>query len=343
MVIGNESTSGGESQGVTSEVTTEGVNAETADAGDDGEEGELSYEQWLEKHEAEKAAKKAEPKKDQGKGKEEKRAKAASDDKPGSKDDDLSGKRDGKSEAEGKADGTDYLTLKVDGEELKLTKEQAITKLQKYEAAEVRIKEATEIKKQAGEFINFIKQNPIEALKRVGVDFYKLAEEKLYEKLQYEAMEPKDKEAFDTKQTLAQREAELAKYKATEEAKTKEIKEAAEKDRIEKATGEARAVLEQQMIHAMETTGLPRNKFTVTRMALYMKDAIAKGYGDVKPMDVADLVAADYKEAIDQARKSEVAKFQDRRQAANDQPRVTGHKPQRHKAKRITSIYDLID
>lgn len=347
MILGNEGMStGGDSANVDSTVISDAAEAsdDGDDAeGDDGEDAIPTYEEWLEKNKdfgkkkETKSAKSEDSKGQQTEGKSDEKARTAknSDDSKGAKNDDVSGKGDGKDRP------ADTFKLKVDGEEIELTKDQAIAKLQKYEAAEARIKEATEIKKQAGEFINFVKKNPIEAMKRIGVDFTKLAEDHIYEQLQYKAMSESERAAYDKTKDLEAKASELERYKAQEQEASKAAAEKAEKERIEKATSEARVVLERQMIQAMETTGLPANTFTVTRMALYMKDALSKGHKNITPMDVAGLVKRDYAEAIEQARKAEVKNFKS--QPMKDQaPKSTAHKPVKTR-KRISSIYDLID
>lgn len=338
---------GGESANVEPTVVNEAIESDSDETdGDDGEDSIPTYEEWLAKNKDIGAKKEtkggksedAKAKQAEGKADEKARDPKASKDSDGAKDsaDDVSGKGIGKDRP------AETFKLKVDGEEIELTKEQAIARLQKSEAAELRIKEATEIKKQAGEFINFFKKNPIEALNRVGVDFDKLAEDRIYEKLQYNAMSEQERKAHDTAKALKDKETELSKYKEAEEKAAKEAQARAEKERIEKATNEARTVLERQFIQAMESSGLPNTKYTVTRMALYMKDALSKGHKNITPMDVVDLVKQDYADEIEKARKADVKNFKSQ-PMKEQEPRVTGHRPAKSAKRRISSIYDLID
>lgn len=320
------------------------ANGEETDEGDLDSDGDITYEAWLAKQNGTKAKEKKGGKEEIGKSKqveakdkEKARDPKDSKDTDGAEDTDVPGKGSGKAES-----AADEITYRVDGEDIKITKAEAIKRLQVEAAGEKRMQEAATIRKQAGEFINWVKQNPIAALAKVGIDFDKLAEDRIYEKLQYQAMPEHERKLHDTTKTLAEREAELKEFKEKQEASEKQAREAVEAERIEKATNEARTVLEQQMIHAMEVTGLPRNKFTVTRMALYMRDAIAKGYKDVTPMDVADFVHKDWQESLETQRKSEVERFKARGQTEQE-PRVTTHKPAKTAKRRITSIYDLID
>lgn len=309
------------------ETTSENLDAKNVDDAPVGEEDtasdkEMSFEEW-QKKEAEAAGK---PEEEEAKPEEEDQKKEEEKEAPKKKEEEL---RDVEYSVDGKtftAKGSDipHMLAKVAG-------------------ADQRYNDAANVRKEALEFVNFIKENPIEAMAKAGLDFEELAIEHVYNKYEYDNMTEEQQKHHDGAK-------ENAKLKEENDRLNKrDTDEKAEADRVreqeihDKETEAAQENLGQEIQEALEasTSGIPRNKFTVSRMALYMKDGLSKGY-DLSAADVLQYVERDYKEMMEDARKSEVKEFKENQVneiATGDGTVKSNKKPQ----KRISSIYDLLD
>lgn len=185
------------------------------------------------------------------------------------------------------------LKMKIDGKEEEITEEEAIVLAQKGKAADKRFQEAAAKQKEAEEVLEYIKQNPGEALKKLGLDPRKFSEEYLVEQLKREAETPEAKEIRETKEKLAafekkEAEREAAKKKADEEeAMSAKQRANAEKERqiIEKYDG--------IFLAALQKSGLPKNAYTVSRMAELQRVNL-KSKGDFSADQLAKVVKEDY-------------------------------------------------
>jgi hypothetical protein len=180
--------------------------------------------------------------------------------------------------------GVKKYKVKVNGEDMEVTEDELIQGFQTRKAADAKFREAAMARKQAEEFISLLKKDPIKVLSHpsLGIEFRKLAEEYLYNQLEEEMMDPKDRE--------------LKKYKA--------IMEEQERARDERAKAEQEAQIEQlkaeysqnyvkDITEALQNTGLPKNEFTVKKIAFYMAEALKRGYS-LTAKQVAPLVKEDY-------------------------------------------------
>ena len=306
---------------------------------DESDEPELSFEEWQAQQNGDSDEDSSDGKPDSDvddNTEDEAKEDEAKDEEPAEGKDKAEDSKGAKSEVK-------VYKVKVDGkeEEIEVKESEIPALMSKAIAAQQRFEDAANIRKEAQEFVQFIKSNPVEALKRAGIDFQELAESHLMEQIKYSQMSDVEREAHDSKQTLAQREAELKRYKDQEEAQRKSQEEAQKAQEQERAVNEQRDVLQGQIIQAMEASNLPRNKFTVSRMAGYMRAGLARGQ-NLGPMDVIDHVKADYAEVLEQARKQDVERFKQSKQTIK-QPVKTKHKPNNKSKKRISSIYDLLD
>jgi hypothetical protein len=172
----------------------------------------------------------------------------------------------------------------VDGEKIEVTEEELLKGYQTRKASDKRFMEAAKEKKQAETFLRLLKENPLEVLKHpaLGHDLRKLAEEYIYQELQKESMDPKERELLEYKEKIR-------KYE-DQERKTKEDMEA--KDREELKTKFAQDY-HKDIIQALDKSGLPKSATTVKKMAFYLHQAAKRGY-KVGAADVVDLVREDY-------------------------------------------------
>lgn len=174
--------------------------------------------------------------------------------------------------------------VKVNGVEAEVDEQELITAYQVRKASDERFREGNLRKKQAEEFVNLLRTNPMKVLSNpnLGIDMRKLAEDYLIQQMEEESLSPEQKELREAKSKLQQFE---------------EEKKAIETEREQAAAQELRQRhtenYTKDITQALETSGLPRTEHTVKRMAYYMYQALLKGY-DLSASDVADLVKQDY-------------------------------------------------
>ena len=174
--------------------------------------------------------------------------------------------------------------VKIDGAESEVDEDELIRSYQLRQTADKRMQEATQARKQAEEFVHLLKHDPVKLLTdpRIGHDMKKIAEDYLISQLEEEQMTPEQKELKKTK-------AELQKY----ESWKKEQEEAAVRSRDEQLTQHYQNHYQQEIITALEGSGLPKTQGTVNRMIYYMSQALQNGY-ELSAKDVTDLVMSDY-------------------------------------------------
>jgi hypothetical protein len=174
--------------------------------------------------------------------------------------------------------------LKVNGKEREVTEEELLSGYNRAEAAEERFKEAAMTKKQAEEFVNMLKKDPIALLKdpRLGHDVRMIAEKYLLEQMQEEMLTPEQKELKEAK-------AKLKAYEDQKRAIEQEQMKARDKELTEKYTAD----YSNQIIKALNENSLPKTEYTVKRIAYYMHLGLQKGL-NLSASDVADKVKQDY-------------------------------------------------
>jgi hypothetical protein len=140
--------------------------------------------------------------------------------------------------------------------------------------------------KQMGRLAELLKTNPRAILENpaLGLDIHKLAEEILWEKIQREKMDPKDRELAELKARIAEREKSDEKLKAELEEKEMAAKVEAAKEKYRDMIGKA-----------VEEAKLPNTKKVVAQMAYYIKLYNQSGK-DVDMKAIADQVKKDHME-----------------------------------------------
>ncbi len=173
----------------------------------------------------------------------------------------------------------EYEELIVNGKTHKVTKEELKRRAQLGWAANEKFESASAKEKKVQKILEGAKSNPIQALMdpELGLsrEQIKDAFEAWYHK---EFIEP---EGLSQEQLEARKDREeLQKYKEQERLK----KEQEEKETEEKMTAAEREQVQASLIKAIEENKLPKTKFTVSRMAFYMRKASENGV-DI-PMDL---------------------------------------------------------
>ena len=151
-------------------------------------------------------------------------------------------------------------------------------------ASSEKFEEASKVKKQLVDLVELMKTDPIEVLKHpaLGHDVRKLVEDWLYGQIQYDNMDPKEKELIDVKNEL----------KITRQ-KEEQTKKEAQNREIESYRTHYAKQYQGEIQEAMETSGLPKTPETVSRLVYYLKKGLAKNVR-LKATDVVDLVRDDY-------------------------------------------------
>lgn len=176
-----------------------------------------------------------------------------------------------------KADGAE-VTEELDDTELS-------NRLSLAKAAHKRMQESAKILKEKEAFERSLKENPLDILTKQdfnGRSFQDLAEEFLMKRIEEESMTPEQRSQRD-------RDLELKKYKDAEAARQK----AEEDQKAEQLANHYRAEYEKAIISGLESSSLPKNEFTVKRMAELMQKNIQLGL-DLEPQYIAQLVKEDY-------------------------------------------------
>lgn len=194
--------------------------------------------------------------------------------------------------------------MKVNGKTVRMTRDEMVRRAQLAAGADERFEQAAAKEKHVTGILSRAKSNPIGALMEAGLtkDEAREAFESWYS-TEYIEPEALTKEQRDLKAAQD----ELKRYRTLE----KEYKERLKAEQEEQEVSVQRELIQKQIIEAMDSHKLPRSKFTVSRIAFYMRQAAQKGFE--APMDLiiqqvkqerADLVSnnvqdADYSGLID--------------------------------------------
>jgi hypothetical protein len=258
-----------------------------------------------------------------------------------------------KADKEAKEPDFKPVKLKAGDQEVEVKSLEELTRIaQKGFGAEKKFQEAAKLRQQAEGLIETIKDNPIELMRHPALreKFEAAAEELIWEKIQKEQMTQEERELADSK-------AELERYRRQEQERQK-AEQVRQRQELE---AKYRADYQKQFVDALETGGIPKSDWSVQRMALYMKQALAQGYKNITPADVVPLVKKDWQKAqadlygaldgdklietlgadvVEKIRKADVSKFKQRPQATG---KVGGAEQSQAPRRRYTSPDQLLD
>lgn len=191
-----------------------------------------------------------------------------------------------------KLDGQEYdeeLPFEVD-ENNKDQVEYLKRHLQMSKVAQKRMNEAALTRKQAEQFIQALQNDPMRILsnpKLMGEEkFQKIAEEFLARKIQEQMMSPEEK-----------RQREMEERLRNYEEQDKQTREKAEQEQFQQLQAHYQEQYTKTITEALETSNLPKNPFTVKRMAQLLQQNIKHGL-ELEPKHLAQLVREDYQREI---------------------------------------------
>ena len=186
---------------------------------------------------------------------------------------------DGNVTAKSDAKAEELYEVKVNGQLKKYTLDQLRSKASLSDAAMEKFEKASEMSKKSESFKENLKKDFLTALMDPELGLTKDQIRSRFESWY--------KENFIDPETMTDEQKELRDLKKYKEQKAAEEKEREEKDRLtqeEQLESHAREQLQKDIIQALDTSGLPKSRFTVSRMAYWMKQNLSKGFD--APTDV---------------------------------------------------------
>jgi hypothetical protein len=188
------------------------------------------------------------------------------------------------------------MKLKMDGQEIDLPEEEVIKLAQQAGVSGRRFQEAAALRKQAEQVLELLQTKPAEALKKLVPDtkaYRQLLEDELTDIIKREAESPEQKKIREQEDQLK---AYAEKERQVEEARKQKEKEDADaartKDEQEKMEKYSKQYTE-IFTKALDETGLPKNAYTMKRMAELQKVNLKKGL-NLDASSLATIVKQDY-------------------------------------------------
>ena len=182
----------------------------------------------------------------------------------------------------------EVFTVKIDGEETEVSREELLRGYSTNKAAQQKFQDASVARKQAEEFINILKTDPMSILTRpeLGIDMRQLSEHYLADQLNYEQLSEEQKELLNARQQLAQVE------------QDKRAREQQEYDaNVEKLANEYQEEYTTRINTALTDASLPVTEATIRRMANYLSEALSSDDPAIQKLsdvDIVELVREDY-------------------------------------------------
>jgi len=175
--------------------------------------------------------------------------------------------------------------LKSQGKTREVTSEAELVRLAQLGlGAHEKFEQASTTRKKAEAILELLQKDPYKALKSLGHDVRKMAEEYLMAEAQKQMMTPEELQKSEIME-------EINRLKAEKDQMLAEQRE----ERITKLQAKYETDIQDQIIKAIDQYKLPKNPKTVARIADYMASALQNGY-EASPLDVAPRVRTDLEE-----------------------------------------------
>lgn len=177
----------------------------------------------------------------------------------------------------------DTYRIKVDGEEVELTRDEMIRYAQLGKAGQKRMAEAAQIKKEAMELVMLLKQDPEAVLSDPAIlgsreEVVKFAQKILAKQLEEESKSPEVRE----KERLERELEELRRQ-------MREQEEQRQREEYERLVAQEEARLDKEVTEAIESSGLPKSPFVLKRMVDVLITAAENGK-DISPKQAINIV-----------------------------------------------------
>lgn len=174
------------------------------------------------------------------------------------------------------------LKVKFDGKEVEMPESEVLSLASAGKASTQRFQEASAMRKQAEELMQFAKANPKEFFEKTGMNARQWAEEYLMQELQTEAMSPEQRKARENEEKLR-------KFESDEKNRADSVK----KEEIKQLEERHRQNYDQMFTQALQESGLPKTAYTVKRMAELQLLNVKNKY-ELSSSQLAKLVREDY-------------------------------------------------
>lgn len=171
----------------------------------------------------------------------------------------------------------------INGQEQEVDEKELLRGYTHSKAAEQKMQEAAMTRKQAQEVMQIMKENPLLAFQKLGIDPRKFASYVTDLDLKESMMTPDQKKMRDMHNQLQY-------YQQQEKAAQQRYQQ----EQAEIQNQQMTAQIQTDIISTLESNSVPKTPFTVGRIAYYMEAAMNAGYEDVKPQDVIQYVREDY-------------------------------------------------
>lgn len=180
------------------------------------------------------------------------------------------------------------LKLKIDQQEVEMDEPEVIKLAQKGKYADQKLQEAAQLDRRSREIVELLKKDPFKALSHpsLGHDVKQLIAKYIEDAADEGRMTPEQKELRELR----------AFRKEQEDARKAEL-DAKHKKELDVAIQAETKRLENDMMEALATSGLPKTEFTVDRIVYYMKTALSNGLENVTVKSVLPLVREDFENA----------------------------------------------
>jgi hypothetical protein len=174
--------------------------------------------------------------------------------------------------------------VKVDGQEIEVPESEMVNNYQLRKAADKKMQEAAQMRKQAETFVEMLRTDPIKVLSNpnLGVNFRELAEQYLVEQMQEDMLDPKDKELREYKRRVEEI-----------ESRERQEQQRVDSERVEMLKSKYTESYSQQITEALSEGGLPRTPETVRKIAHYLHLGLQSGI-ELTAKDVIPYVKNDY-------------------------------------------------
>lgn len=181
---------------------------------------------------------------------------------------------------------------KADNQEIEeeLDDSEIASRLSLAKAAQKRMQEASMTKKQAEQFFQALQNDPMSVLSNEKImgqkKFREIAERFLLQQIEQESLTPEQR-------AQAEKDRRLQEYERQE----KEQKSKAEQEQLAHLENHYAQEYQKTIISALNSSSLPKNDFTVARMASLLQKNLQHGL-DLPPQALAQLVREDYEREL---------------------------------------------
>lgn len=176
--------------------------------------------------------------------------------------------------------------VKVDGEEMEVDEAELLRGYAHQKAASKRMADAAAERALAEEVMGIFKSNPKQAFEKLGLNAKQFAEQLLMEEMEESVLTDEQKEVR-----------ELKRFKESIEQREKAAREKESADAEEAFRTQVAQELQTNIVTALDSAELPKNEFTVSRMAFYLESCLKAGY-NATPQDVVSHVKAEYEKEL---------------------------------------------